>query len=98
MVATADMVDNHSDNLDGNGANVVSMSVRGVACNTKSILMFDDKGHLWAGVWKPLSNPENVVELRYYTNVSNDKNTLPKTISAWREACPGDTVRVILMP
>jgi len=98
MVATADMVDNHSDNLDSNGANVVSMTVRGIACNTKSILMFDEKGHLWAAVWKPLSNPENVVELRYYTNVSSDKNTLPKTISAWREACPGDTVRVVMMP
>lgn len=98
MVATADMVDNRAENLDGNGANVVSMAVRGLACNTKSIMMSDNKGHLWAAVWKALSNPEDVVELRYYTNVSGDKKTLPKTISAWREACPGETVRVVMMP
>jgi uncharacterized protein len=98
MVATADLVDDHAEDLDGKGANVVSMQVRGVACNTKSILMYDDKGHLWAAVWKAISNPEDVVELRYFTNVASDKNTLPKTISAWRAACPGETVRVVMMP
>jgi hypothetical protein len=98
MVATADMVDNHAENLDRKGANVVSMQVRGLACNTKSILMYDDHGHLWAAVWKAISNPEDVVELRYFTNVASDKNKLPKTISAWREACPGETVRVVMMP
>lgn len=97
MVATADMVDDHMDNLDGNGATVVSMAVRGIACNTKSVLMFDGKGHQWAAVWEPLSAPENIVELRYYTNVISDKHTLPKTISAEREAC-GETVRVRMMP
>jgi hypothetical protein len=73
------------------------MEVRGVACNTKSILMYDDKGHLRAAERMAISNPEYVVELRYFTNVASDKNTLPKTISAWREACPGETVRVVMM-
>lgn len=97
MVKTANIQVN-DDNLDGNGATVVSMFVRGVACNTKSILMFDLKGHLWAAVWESVSNSPDIVELRYYTNVASDKNTLPKTISAQREACPGDTVRVRMMP
>jgi hypothetical protein len=98
MVATADMVDDHADNLEGSGRTVVSMAVRGIACNTKSILMFDGNGHLWAAIWKPLSDPQDVVELRYYTNVTRDKKVLPKTISAQREACPGDAVRVVMMP
>jgi type II secretion system protein G len=98
MVATANMIDDQEKNLDGNGATVVSMWVRGIACDTKSVLMFDGEGHLWAAVWQPMSsNPDGVVELRYYTNVSGDTSTLPKTIAAQREACPGDTVRVRMM-
>ncbi len=97
MAKTANIQVN-DDNLDGNGATVVSMFVRGLACNTKSVLMFDIKGHLWAAVWESVSNSPDIVELRYYTNVASDKNTLPKTISAQREACPGDTVRVRMMP
>jgi len=38
MVKTANIQVN-DDNLDGNGATVVSMFVRGLACNTKSVLM-----------------------------------------------------------
>jgi uncharacterized protein len=95
MVATANMIDDQQENLDGNGATVVSMFVRGIACNTKSMLMFDSKGNQWAAVWEPLS--ENIVELRYYTNVISDKHALPKTISAQRQAC-GETVRVRMMP
>ena len=98
MVKTANIVIDPDDNLDGNGATVVHMSVRGLMCNTKSVLMYDAQGHLWAAVWEPLSNPEGVVELRNYTNVASDKNTLPKTISADSEGCPGDTVRVRMMP
>jgi hypothetical protein len=98
MAETADNVVEHDENLDDNDAVVVTMFVRGVACNTKSALMFDARGHLWAAVWQPLANPEGVVELRYYTNVTADKNKLPKTIAAQREACPGETVRVRMMP
>jgi type II secretion system protein G len=98
MVATANMIDDQAENLDGNGASVVSMWVRGIACDTKSILMFDGEGHLWAAVWEPMSsNPGGIVELRYYTNVIGDMGTLPKTIAAQREACPGDVVRVVMM-
>jgi hypothetical protein len=98
MVQTADSIDDHGENLDGNGATVVNMFVRGVACNTKSILMYDPDGNVWAAVWEPASNPGGVVELRYYTSVTADKNKLPKTIAADREACPGETVRVRMMP
>ena len=44
-----------------------------------------------------LFNQQGVVELRYYTNVPSDKYTLPRTMSAKREACPGGTVRVRMM-
>ena len=95
VVGTADMVDSQPG---GKGVTVVSMAARGVACNTKSILMFDTGGHLWAAVWEPASSPPDVVELRYYTNVAGDKKTLPKTIADDRDACSGDTVRVRMMP
>src|SRR5579885_3232848 len=99
MVATANTIDTEKDHADGNAVTAVSMAVRGVACNTKSILMFDDKGHLWAAIWEPASDSSsNVVELRYYTNVPKDKDSLPKTIAENREACSGDTVRVRMMP
>jgi uncharacterized protein len=97
MAQTAGSVNDDGENLDGNGAKVVSMFVPGVACDTKSLVMFDRDGHLWAAVWEPLSKPEDGVELRYYTNVTAGKNELPKTIAAGREACPGEKVRVRLM-
>jgi len=96
MAQTAERLSN-DDNRDGNGATVVSMFERGLGCISESVLMSDDKGHLWAAVWDAPSNPDDPVELRYYTNVSKDKNTLPKTISAARDAC-GDTVKVRMMP
>jgi hypothetical protein len=86
MAQTANM-QSSDDNLDGNGATVISMFVRGLACSDKSILMFDAKGHLWAAVWVTDPKSSDDVELHYYTNVPSDKNTLPKTIAAQREAC-----------
>jgi hypothetical protein len=97
MAGTA-ALQSSDDNLDGNGATVIRMFVRGVACSDKSVLMFDAKGHLWAAVWVPdPDESSDDVELHYYTNVPSDKNTLPKTIAAQREAC-GQTVRVRMMP
>ncbi len=98
MVATANTIDAETETVGGNAVTTVSMAVRGVACNTKSILIFDDKGHLWAAIWEPVSDSSNVVELRYYTSVSKDKHALPRTISENQEACSGDIVRVRTMP
>jgi len=95
MAQTANL-QSSDDNLDGNGATVVSMFVRGLACCSKSVLMFDAKGHLWAAVWMPDPKSSDVMELHYYTNVPGDKNILPKTIAAQREA--DQTVRVRMMP
>ena len=95
MVATDDMFD-QPDNLDGNGATVVGMQSGLDTCNGKWVLMYDAKGHQWTAGWDSLSNPQGIVELRYYTNVTSDKQILPKTISA--EECPGETVRVHMMP
>ncbi|WP_186110903.1 lysozyme inhibitor LprI family protein [Burkholderia gladioli] len=98
MVATASVVDTQADNLDGNGARVVGMFVQGVACDTKSVLMSDAQGHLWAGVWEAgaVSAP---AQLRYYTNVAADKQRLPRTIAAANaETCPGEPVSVRMMP
>lgn len=98
MVATAGAVDTQADNLDGNGARVTSMFVQGIACDTKSVLMSDDRGQLWAAVWEAGAPPAPAT-MRYYTNVAADKHRLPKTIAAANtQTCPGETVRVTMMP
>jgi hypothetical protein len=93
MVRAANII-SEGDNLDSNGAMVVNMSVRGTACLQDAVLMYDVKGHLWAAVFESLPSPPNMVEMRYYTNVPGDKNAMPRTIAAQREACQDDTLRV----
>ncbi|MCM2551633.1 lysozyme inhibitor LprI family protein [Burkholderia glumae] len=98
MVASAGAVDTQADNLDGNGARVTSMFVQGIACDTKSVLMSDGHGRLWAAVWEA-GAPPGPAAMRYYTNVAADKQRLPKTIAAANaQTCPGETVRVTMMP
>jgi hypothetical protein len=70
------------------GAGMVSTFVRGVACSSKSILMADGNGLLWAAVWEPLPGPADVVELRCYTNVAAEKQKLPRTIAAFEQRAP----------
>ncbi|GAB7537557.1 lysozyme inhibitor LprI family protein [Burkholderia sp. 3C] len=98
MVGTAGVVDTSADNLDHNGARVAAMFVQGVACDTKSVLMSDDRGHLWAAVWDA-GMPPAPTSMRYYTNVPADRGRLPKTIAeANTQTCPGETVVVKMMP
>ena len=73
------------------------MFVRGVACDTKSILIYGANGNVWAAVWEPAPIPQGAVEMRYYTNVAADKDKLPATIADDREACSGETVTVRMM-
>jgi uncharacterized protein len=98
FVETADVVGANDEKLNGNPVTVVGMFVRGVACYTKSMIVYDARGHQWAALWTVPDASASKVEVRYYTNVAGDKHTLPALIASQREACPGDTVQVRMMP
>ncbi len=97
LVSTASSANAQEKNLDGNGAQVISMFVPGVACDTKSLLMLGSDGRLWVGLWEPTGSGMQV-ELRYYTNVAADKHRLPKTIAADQQPCSGETLTIRMMP
>jgi len=63
--------------LDGTGAIVKRMGVRGLFTYVESIVMVNEQGEMWAA-----TIDGDVV--RYFTN-TNQKDKLPLTIEKWRE-------------
>lgn len=71
-----------ADDLDRLGATVDSYFVRGLAPITASIVMRKDN-QLWIGLL--VLDGGSSVRMRYYTNVANWKQRLPKTIQHWHD-------------
>jgi|GEM_PF-1085902 hypothetical protein len=65
------------EDLDGTGAIVKRMGVRGLFTYVESIVMVNEQGEMWAA-----TIDGDVV--RYFTN-TNQKDKLPLTIEKWRE-------------
>lgn len=80
---TAQMVSQQND-LDGFGARVYTMGVRGLFTILESIIMVRDDGKIWAAVIED----GNVY---YFTNTNRTK-ALPLTIEKWRERFINRTV------
>lgn len=103
LLATADAVSDDSATAGMPGVTVVSTFVRGIACDTKAIVMYDANGHYWVALWSPQPQSgkggADITELRYFTNVAADKKTLPKAIAAQRnQVCPSEQEVVRMMP
>jgi len=103
LLATADSVSDDSAAAGMPGVTVVSTFVRGIACDTKAMVMYDANGHYWIALWSPQSQSDkdgtSITELRYYTNVTADKKALPKPIAAQRnQVCPSEREVVRMMP
>jgi uncharacterized protein YecT (DUF1311 family) len=82
VVDTVNMNDPQQD-LDGLGANVQHFFVRGLADTNASIVMHHGT-QLWVGVL--VFDSGNHVRMRYYTNVPEWKQRLPKTLRAWHDS------------
>lgn len=68
--------------LDGLNAHVTSYWVRGIATTNAAIVM--RRGNdLWIGLL--VFDAQSNVRMRYYSNVSAWKKTVPKTIQAWHD-------------
>ena len=103
LLATADSVSDDGAAAGMPGVTVVSTFVRGIACDTKAMVMYDASGHYWIALWSPQSQKDkdgmNVTELRYFTNVAADKKALPGPIAAQRnQVCPSEREVVRMMP
>ena len=103
LVATAGSVGEGSAAAGMPGVTVVSAFVRGIACDTKSTVMYDANGHYWVALWSPQPQSgkggTSITELRYYTNVAADKKKLPGPIAAQRnQVCPSEQEVVRMMP
>lgn len=96
LAATANVIDVHAVNLDDAGTRVVTMWVKGAACDTKALVMWGPNDRLWTGLWVP--GDHDKVDLLYATNVAGDKHRLPKTIAAVESPCAGETLQVTMMP
>ena len=103
LLATADSVSDDSAAAGMPGVTVVSTFVRGIACDTKAIVMYDANGHYWIALWSPQppsgKGGTSIAELRYYTNVAADKKALPRPIAAQRnQVCPLEREVARMMP
>jgi hypothetical protein len=72
---------NSEDDADGFGAKVFSACVRGVCPWNTGIIMYDEKGNIWAAVMN--HEDKNRSFANYYTNVPAWIDKLPKTIENW---------------
>lgn len=70
------------DDLDGLGATVGSYFVRGIANSNAAIVMRKDTS-LWIGLL--VFDGNDALRMRYYTNVPDWKDRIPKTIQAWHD-------------
>ncbi len=82
VVDTVNMSDPQQD-IDGLGAKVQHFFVRGLADTNASIVMHHG-AQLWIGVL--VFDSGNHVRMRYYTNVPEWKQRLPKTVRAWHDS------------
>ncbi|MFD1559309.1 lysozyme inhibitor LprI family protein [Paraburkholderia silviterrae] len=103
LLVTAGSVSDDSAAAGMPGVTVVSTFVRGIACDTKAIVMYDASGHYWIALWSPQAQAgkdgTSITELKYYTNVAADKKALPKPIDAQRnQVCPSEREVVRMMP
>jgi hypothetical protein len=69
--------DEDKDNL---GAKVFSGCVRGICPYNAAIIMFDKNENLWAAV---IEAGENKSTIKYYSNVGEWADKMPKTIEEW---------------
>lgn len=76
------------ESADGEGVRVVWGGVAGLYTQMESIVMFDQSGQMWAAY---IDSEADCV--RYFTNVPDDRSTLPATIEKWRENFVEKTVR-----
>lgn len=72
--------DEDADNL---GAKVYSACVRGICNYMAGIIMYDQKGRIWAAVMSENKKTEEN-ELNYFTNDSAWSDKLPETINKWK--------------
>ena len=77
------MLQNDEKDLDGFKASVVSLAVGHAYTELESIIMVTPDNKIWAATidWDDVKK-ESVI--RYFTNVSQWKKRLPKTIDSWR--------------
>jgi hypothetical protein len=69
------------DDLDALGAKAFSACVRGICPYTAGIIMYDEKGNLWAAVLD--DGAEDKIFANYYTNAPGWADKLPRTIEKW---------------
>lgn len=67
--------------LDQLGATVLTLWVKGMANRRSAIIMYTPEGKIWALRVSP--DEDNGVEVDYVTT-EKDKNTMPRTLQAWR--------------
>ncbi|SOD55366.1 lysozyme inhibitor LprI family protein [Pseudoxanthomonas wuyuanensis] len=72
---------------DGFGATVGDYAVRGIANNTRGLLMQTGDGRLWVALLDFDSQGKS--EVRYYSNVPGWTGKLPRTAVAWLESIRG---------
>jgi uncharacterized protein len=77
------------------GTTITTLWVRGLGGISGAILMNHDGRDFWIGLL--VSAPHDQTRIRYYTNVDNDKKTLPKPIRDWRDQS-GKDLPIDMMP
>ncbi|KGT91917.1 hypothetical protein NG99_15240 [Erwinia typographi] len=80
-VATANSVVYGKD-IDGLGASVLNLSVKGMANRKSAIIMYTPDGKIWAMRVRP--DKQQGVKISYLTT-EQESQFLPKTLSTWRE-------------
>ncbi|AWK14506.1 hypothetical protein SK355_05795 [Candidatus Fukatsuia symbiotica] len=73
----------YSNDLDNMGAKVLSLWVRGMANKQAAIIMYTPGGKIWAACVEPDRLGE--LKVNYWSNVSTDKNKMPKTLTVWQQ-------------
>ncbi len=71
----------YSDNLDKNGATVISLWVHGASHTRSAIIMYTPDGDMWAACTQ--RDKKGQLTIRYYA--SNHNTTMPLTISSWKD-------------
>jgi len=77
------------------GTTTTTLWVRGLGGISGAILMNHEGLDFWIGLLVPGSDHQ--IRMRYYTNVTQDKKTLPKPIRDWHEQS-GKTIPIDMMP
>ncbi|QKJ85600.1 hypothetical protein PMPD1_0628 [Paramixta manurensis] len=76
----------YSDDLDNQGATVMTLAVKGMANRKAALIRYTSSGKIWAMRVEP--TPDNHLKFIYVTTEA-DKTMMPKTLSSWRQNFPG---------